>query len=183
MNKKILVLLGSPRKNGNTALMVEAFCKGAKEKGHEVTVLDTTAMHLDGCRHCNSCWKKGRACSCEDDFIQISSKLESSDVLIMAAPMYWGQFPSYLKAAVDKLYAYLMPWREAAPAVKEIGVITCGDMEDESAFDEIVPWYRGVAKFFGWTDIGYVGIPKLVESGDVKKTDGLECAYQMGKIL
>lgn len=183
MSKRVLVLLGSPRKNGNTALMADAFKNGAEENGHEVNVIDTTRMNLDGCRHCNTCWQKGRACSCEDDFLSISTELEASDVLILAAPLYWGQFPSYIKAAVDKLYSYLMPWRATAPAIREIGMITCGDMEDEHAFDQIVPWYRGVAEFFQWEDIGYIGIPQLVEAGDVNKTDGIERAYRMGKAL
>ena len=181
MSKKIVVLVGSPRENGNTNLMVRSFKRGAEEAGHTVTVFDTTKAKLDGCRHCNTCWSRGTACSCDDDFVKIAELLETCDVLVMAAPLYWGQFPSYIKAAIDKFYAYLMPWKKSEMSIKEVAVITCGDMEDESAFYEIVPWYQGVSAFFGWKDRGYIGIPKLVEAGDVIKSDGLDKAYELGK--
>lgn len=181
MSKKVLVLTGSPRKDGNIALMVEAFTKGAEESGNEVVRFDTAMMELKGCHHCQTCWTKGRSCSLEDDFVKIGPEMESADVLVFAAPMYWSHFPSHLKHVIDKLYAYVVPSCQKSLAGKKFGIITCGDAEDEHAFDAIVPWYKGLASYMQWTDAGYVAVPALMEKGDVKKTNGLEKAYELGK--
>ncbi|HIU25768.1 MAG TPA: flavodoxin family protein [Candidatus Copromorpha excrementigallinarum] len=179
--KKMLILTGSPRKDGNTALMVDAFTKGAKEAGYDVVRFDTAMMNIKGCLHCQTCWSKERSCSLDDDFVKIGSELEAADSLVFAAPMYWSQFPSHLKAVVDKLYAYVVPACQKSLAGKKFAMITCGDGADEHAFDAVVPWYEGLAKYMQWEAAGYVAVPALMEKGDVKKTDGLEKAYELGK--
>ena len=63
MNKKIVVITGSPRKKGNSFAMTEAFIKAAEKKGHTITRFDVTTMNVRGCRACETCFKTGRACS------------------------------------------------------------------------------------------------------------------------
>lgn len=60
---KITVITGSPRKNGNTLAMVDAFIKAAESKGHEVARFDTAMMKIGGCHTCMTCFKTGKACS------------------------------------------------------------------------------------------------------------------------
>ena len=181
--KKILILTGSPRKDGNTMYMVREFIRGAQEAGHEVTEFDTAFMDLGGCRHCQTCWSKGRSCSLDDDFVKIGPVLEEADVLIFAAPVYWGTFPSHLKAMIDKLYAYVVPSCQKSLQGKKFGIITCGDGEDEHAFDGVVSWYKGIAAYMKWEDAGWVGVPQMWNKGDVTGTDAPTRAYEMGRTI
>lgn len=181
MSRKILVLMGSPRKDGNIALMTEAFIKGSEEAGNKVVRFDTAMMDIKGCHHCQTCWSKGRSCSLEDDFVKIGPELESADAVVFAAPMYWSHFPSHLKTVIDKLYAYVVPACQKRLGDKRFAIITCGDGADEHAFDAIIPWYKGIAEYMQWEDAGYVAVSALMEKGDVKKTDGLDKAYELGK--
>lgn len=183
MGKKALVLMGSPRNDGNIALMVEEFIKGAYEAGYETVRFDVAKMNIKGCHHCQKCWTNGKSCSLEDDFTRIGPVLEDADALVFAAPVYWGHFPSHLKAVIDKLYAYVVPDRKRSLDGKKLAVLTCGDGADEHAFDGIVPWYKGLAEYMKWHDTGYVAVPALMEKGDVLKTDGLRKAYMLGKNL
>lgn len=183
MSKKMLILTGSPRRDGNTAMMVESFTKGAVEAGYDVVRFDTAMMDIKGCINCQTCWSKGRSCSLDDDFVKIGPELEAADALVFAAPMYWSQFPSHLKAVIDKLYAYVVPVCQKSLEGKKFAMLTCGDGADEHAFDEIVPWYEGMAQYMKWEAAGYVAVPALMQKGDVAETDGLERAYALGKSM
>lgn len=163
--------------------MVQSFAQGARELGHEVTVFDTATKKLKGCYHCDTCWSKGRACSLDDDFIELAPYLEEADVLVLAAPVYWGYFPSHLKAAIDKLYAYVVPQCKKHLKIKQFALITCGDGADEHAFDLVIPWYQGIAKSLDWEASGYVAIPQLMFKDDVNHTNGLKLARQLGRIF
>lgn len=72
MSKKIVVITGSPRKNGNSFAMTDAFIKAAEKKGHSVTRLDASDMNVGGCHACETCYKTGKACSFDDDFNSIA---------------------------------------------------------------------------------------------------------------
>lgn len=68
MNKKVVVITGSPRKNGNSFAMTDAFIKAAEAKGHVVTRFDAATKNVGGCHACETCFKTGKACSFDDDF-------------------------------------------------------------------------------------------------------------------
>mgnify|MGYP001858345656 CR=1 FL=1 len=59
MCKKIVVITGSPRENGNSIAMTDAFIRAAKEKGHRVTRFDAAKMNVGGCQACETCYKTG----------------------------------------------------------------------------------------------------------------------------
>lgn len=59
MNKNILILTGSPRKNGNSDMLADAFMKGAKEKGHTVNKIEVAKLNINGCKACIYVLDKG----------------------------------------------------------------------------------------------------------------------------
>ena len=72
MSKKIVVITGSPRKNGNSFAMTDALIKAAESKGHTVTRFDAAMKNVGGCHACETCYKSGIACSFDDDFNEIA---------------------------------------------------------------------------------------------------------------
>ena len=68
MSKNIVVITGSPRKNGNSFAMTDSFIQAAEAKGHTVTRFDAAMMKIGGCHACETCFKTGKACSFDDDF-------------------------------------------------------------------------------------------------------------------
>lgn len=90
--KKIVILNGSPRTNGNTKALIECFTKGAKSAGNEVTCFDLQKMNIHGCL---GCCKGGQnpesPCVQKDDMQQIYPVYREADVVVLASPMYyWG---------------------------------------------------------------------------------------------
>ena len=105
MKKKIVVITGSPRKNGNSFAMTDAFIKAAEKKGHSITRYDAADMEIKGCTACESCFKAKNACVFDADFNSMVPVIEEADVVVFATPLYWYTFPAQLKAVIDKLFA------------------------------------------------------------------------------
>lgn len=107
---KILVLNGSPRLNGNTAAMVEAFVKGAELNSHDVTVVSVCSKHISGCKACEYCHTKGdRKCIQQDDMQEIYPVLDEAEMIVLASPVYYHGFTGQLQCAVNRIYALDKP--------------------------------------------------------------------------
>ena len=180
MIKNILVITGSPRKKGNSTLLAEAFIKGAKAKGHEVTTFDAAAKNIKGCKACGSCWSKGRACVFTDGFTELEPLLEQADAVVFATPLYWFSFSAQIKAAIDKMNAYDSEKVLRPLKVKEAALLVCGAGEDERIFDGIIATYKSMLKYLGWRDNGIITVTGVQEKGDILKTEALASAEKSG---
>ena len=107
---KILVLNGSPRPNGNTAAMVGAFAEGARESGHEVTVVPVCQKKIGGGLACEYCHTKGEGkCVQQDDMQEIYPVLEEAEMIVLASPIYYHSFTGQLQCAINRIYALDKP--------------------------------------------------------------------------
>ena len=86
---KIAVLIGSPRKGGNTEILANAFINGAKEK-HEIEVISVADVKVKGCTGCNYCYAdESHRCAQKDDMQSIYEKLTPAEVIVIATPVYF----------------------------------------------------------------------------------------------
>lgn len=103
---KILVLSGSRNREGQTARAINAVCTGAKAGGADTEVLFLTEQNLERCRQCEAdgwgiCRREGR-CIIEDDFASIVEKMEATDVLVFANPVYFGDLSESMRGFLDR---------------------------------------------------------------------------------
>lgn len=109
---EILVLQGSPRLDGNTCGMVEAFCGGAKQAGHNVNIVNVFEKEINDCRACEYCHTKGHGqCVQKDGMREIYPLLLNADMLVLASPVYYHGFSGQLKCAIDRFYSCAYPAR------------------------------------------------------------------------
>ena len=181
MSKHILIVTGSPRKGGNTDKLADAFIAGARQAGHTTVTYTAAHKNIKGCIDCQTCFKKGTACSVPDDFHELAPLMEEADALVFATPMYWFSFPAKLKAAIDKIYAYLIAKRSLK--IRECALIVSGGVPDEAPFEGIVASYKLIARFQNWQDSGVLIVPGLHDKEDVLKTDGLARAERLGRFF
>ena len=107
---KIIVLNGSPRPNGNTAAMVEAFVEGASGKGHNVTVVPVCQKKIAGCLACEYCHTKGEGkCVQQDDMQEVYPILDAAEMIVLASPIYYHSFTGQLQCAINRIYALDKP--------------------------------------------------------------------------
>ena len=175
---KILVLTGSPRKNGNSATLANHFIKGAKEAGHSVERFDAAFKKVHPCIACNSCGMDG-PCVFKDDFEFVRKHIIDADCVVFATPMYYFGISSQLKAVIDRFYA--INGQIHVPK-KAVLLMTYAN----SAASEAVPiksHYEVLLKYLGWMDAGQVIAPGVWPVGAVNRTEYPERAYQLGKGL
>ncbi len=180
MGKKILVLTGSARNEGNSNRMASAFSAAAKAKGHKVTVIDTTKLKLNFCHACETCYKTGKPCSFDDDFNTIADDILAADALVFACPVYWYSVPSQLKAVIDKMFSFVIGEKKEFFG-KECALICCCEESDPAILDGVRIPFERTAALNQWTVVGEVLQPGVLSVGDIDKTDGIANAAALAE--
>jgi len=104
--KTVLVLLGSPRKKGNSAILAEQISNGAKSGHAKVETIYLHGKNIAPCKACRSCQKKdSKGCSIQDDMQEIYPKLIASDAWVIASPVYWFTMTAQTKIFMDRCFA------------------------------------------------------------------------------
>ena len=145
---KILVLNGSPRPNGNTAAMVKTFKDEAEAAGHQVVAFNVCKMNIKGCLACEYCHGKGHGtCIQKDGMQEIYSALTDTEVIVLAAPIYYHGISGQLKCVIDRFYSALYP--TAPKSLKKVAMfLSSGDAD----------MYDGAKFSYDGDFLGYLGL-------------------------
>lgn len=177
MSKKIVVITGSPRKNGNSFAMTDAFIDAAKAKGHTITRFDAAMKKVGGCRACETCFSTGKACIFDDDFNTIAPAILEADVIVFTMPVYWYSIPAQIKGVIDRIFSMVVGGKDIAG--KECALITCCEEEDMSVMDGVRIPIERMAALNKWKMAGEVLIPGVLNIGDIHKTEGCRKAADL----
>ena len=101
MSKKVLIISSTPRKDGNSDKLCDAFAEGAKEAGNEVEKMRITDIKIGYCTGCYACQKTGK-CAIKDDAQSVIDKMMAADVIVLASPVYFYSICAQLKALIDR---------------------------------------------------------------------------------
>lgn len=110
--KKILVISGSPKKDGNTAALVEWFAEGARAGGAEVEHVNAAALEtkINGCQSCRACQKrKEYGCVFKDGVAETLGKMAAADTVVMASPLYFFAASAQIMHVLDRMFS-LYKW-------------------------------------------------------------------------
>lgn len=181
MSKNIVVITGSPRKNGNSFAMTDRFIRAAEAKGHIVTRFDAAFLRIGGCHACETCFRTGKACSFDDDFNTIAPAILAADVIVFTMPVYWYSIPAQIKGVIDRIYSLVVGGKDIAG--KECALIACCEEDDLSVLDGVrIPLER-TAALNQWKMVGEVLVPGVLNPGDIDKTDGCRRAAELADKL
>ena len=176
---KIVVLTGSPRRNGNTNYLADRFIAGAQEKGHEVFRFDCAAHKVNGCMACNRCGMDGD-CVLKDDFSIVRPHLQEADMVVFVTPMYYFGFSAQIKSVIDRFYAINGRIKGAPKKTAFLMAYANSAYKDAEAMRV---HYAILADYLGWRDMGSVIAPGVWTAGSIRNTTYGEEAYQLGKSL
>lgn len=179
MSKKMVVITGSPRKNGNSFAMTDAFIKAVESKGHTVTRFDAAMQNVGGCHACETCFQSGKACSFQDDFNTLAPAILEADAVIFTMPVYWYSIPAQIKGVIDKLFSFCVAGKDVAG--KECALITCCEEDDMSVLDGVRIPIERTAALLKWKMAGEVLVPGVLNAGDIEKTDGCKQAAALAE--
>lgn len=166
--KKVLVVHGSPRKQGNSHAVVDALCEGFDDNV-DVTTYELSRLDTKGCLACFACKGKAERCVVNDGLSEVLDAVHETDVLVLAAPVYFGDVCSQMKTFIDRLYHLFLPnFHDATPTngdnagnirvsrlregVKLIFITTQGSI-DPALFADINPRYERFFRWLGFDDV------------------------------
>ena len=182
MRKKIVILNGSPHRNGNTSALVRAFTEGAESAGNTVTEFFLDRMDIHGCKGCFG-GHSSRECPCvqQDDMDKIYPAVKNSDVIVLATPLYYWNMSGQLRTAIDRLFALeegdgnLLRGHDRACALLMAA--------EGNGFDDVVLYYNHLMEHLKWKNLGCVLAGGNGNIGDITGKPELEQAYALGKTI
>jgi multimeric flavodoxin WrbA len=162
---RVATILGSPKKHGNTAAVLELFEGLLAGRGHEVDRVHVVDYDVNGCLGCNACQKVRHAPGCvqRDDAAGIFERLIASDAVVYATPLYTYGFTSQMKALIDRecclVTGYGSPDYVSLLGGKRTALlVTCGGPVEGNA-DLIQEAFEREGAFQQWEIVGKYVVP------------------------
>ena len=176
---KIVVLLGSPNRQGSSHLLAECFRQGAQEAGHTVEIIDVAHADIHPCTGCIHCGYEG-PCSQKDDVEDIRAKILDADMMVFATPLYYYGMSAQLKTLVDRFCAF-----NSSIHGKHMksALLTVAWNNDNWTFDALEAHYKTLVRYLNLEDRGMVlgygcGTPSMTKHSTYPQE-----AYQLGNRL
>ncbi len=186
---KVLGITGSPRRAGNTDLLLAEVMKGAASRGAKVKTIILSNLEIAPCQHCDACLETGR-CRIEDDMQMVYDELEQADRIVLASPMQFMGVTAQAKAMIDRCQAlwarkYVLNIPPLGDRRERKGLfISVGGRKVANLFE---PALVTVKSLFTVLDITYAGelvFPGVDEKGAISKNpDALKQAFLAGQKL
>lgn len=183
--KKVLVLLGSPRRKGNSAILAEKIAEGAKSKGASIQTVFLHGLNIAPCKACYACQKpKSRGCAIDDDMQAIYRSMREADAWVLASPVYWFTLSAQMKLWMDRCLAFPAYGKDPFERKRIVIAMVYGG---EDAFDSgcvnALRTFQDAYSYVGAKIMGMV-YGSAMEPGEIKSNKVLlREAKELGKRL
>ncbi len=176
---KIVALIGSPRKAGNTDLVVDAVIDGARSAGHDAEKLYLYGRDIRPCVDCRGCKRGDFQCVLKDDMAGIYPRLRDADVIIFGTPVYWYGPTAVMKLFVDRLRPFI-----ADGGLKgKKGLVVVPSEEGPGCCGPLLEMFRMSFGYLGMEPAGEIMV-SAYEKGEIRRQpQELERAHRIGAAL
>ena len=182
MQKNILIVLGSPRRKGNSAALAEQVRQGVQAKGALVDTVYLNGLNIKPCQGCEKCQQEGAdGCVVDDDMTQLYPKLKASDAIVIASPIYWFNVSGQTKVFLDRLYAVGAGQNNIFAGKKFALLLAFADPDPfVSGAVNAIRSFQDICRYLN-ADIAGMVYGSAYEAGAIKKNeDVLKEAYVLG---
>jgi len=172
---KVVTILGSPRKDGNSAILTQEIIDIAKKSNNNIQSFHLNKLNYKGCQACMSCKTKTDYCVINDDLKEVLEAIRDCDALVLASPIYFADITAQMKGLIDRTYSYLVPdfLNKPEPTRLKTGktliFILPQAQPGEKLFADIFPKYEFFLKIMGFTNTYQVRACGVLEAGSVKE--------------
>lgn len=181
--KRVLGVIGSPRKNGNTHILVSRILEGAAEEGAAVEQLFLKEIKIRECDGCHTCWK-GRPCSKKDDMRHVYAQIAASDALVFGTPVYWYGPTALMKGLFDRFVYFNCPENRVQIRGKRAAIAVPFEEETEETAEPVVAFFEKSLAYLQIELVGKVLAPGVTRKGEIAgQEDKLREAYELGRAL
>jgi multimeric flavodoxin WrbA len=190
LEMKVLGIFGSPRRGGNTELLLEEALKGAKAEGAEIERLFLTDFTITPCKECHGCDHTGE-CVILDDMQKIYPKLLEADVIILASPIFFYGVTAWAKALIDRSQAlWARKYLLKVPSLGKVGkkrkgfFISVGATKGQKVFEGSILTAKYFFDTFNAEYVGELMLRGVEAKGDIlKHPEALQQAFEAGRRL
>jgi multimeric flavodoxin WrbA len=190
IHMKLICLLGSPRREGNSATIAAHLVETARKLGAQTETIYLNGLLYRGCQGCYVCKTTLERCVLKDDLEQVLERVAEADALVLATPVYYGDVTAQLKGFIDRTFSYFKPDYYAnpspcrlAPGKKLAYVVTQGH-PDETMFADVFPRHNFFFKWYGFQEGLLVrGCGLSNQSTVTKRTELFRQAEEVAKML
>ena len=186
--KKAALILGSPRKNSNTHILLNEAQNGLKAKGIESRIFFLNELNIKPCQACYFCKTNNTTqCSMKDDMKQITEYILEADGLVVASPIYFGNVTAQTKLFADRLFPFInMNVKPLIPEGKKASFIFTQNQADISLFQNSFNDFMKIFKFFGFIIKDHLLAPNLdkgIKPMVTEDKETMQKAYALGADL
>ncbi|HEY0090560.1 MAG TPA: flavodoxin family protein [Candidatus Lokiarchaeia archaeon] len=181
--KKILGIMGSPRKNGNTHILISKILESAQKEGADTKMIFLSDLIIKECDGCYSCWK-GQKCGKNDDMNNIYPLIINSDVLIFGTPVYWFGPTALMKVFIDRLVYFNCPENRAKIKGKNAIIVVPFEDEDIETASPLLQMFEKSLEYLEVKLIERLIVPGVTKKGEViEKAEIMKTCYALGRKL
>jgi len=185
---KAAIIFGSPRKNGNTHILLDEARRGLAESGVDSTVFYLNDLKIRGCQACYHCKRTGElGCAIKDDMQAIHEAIQSSEGLIVATPIYFAGVTGQTKIWLDRMFPYIDRQLGAKmPRGKRAAFIYTQNQPDPARFTGTIKVFQSVFGLFGYEVRGSLlacNLDKGYKPMVTEDREAMEKAYALRKNL
>jgi multimeric flavodoxin WrbA len=183
MMKKIIGVMGSPRRNGNTHILLSRILEGAESEGAKGDILFLDDLAIQECNGCHSCWE-GKDCSKDDDMNGIYPKIIKSDGIVFGTPVYWYGPTALMKVFIDRFVYFNCPEHRAKIKGKSAVLAIPFEEEDPRTAALLVSFFEKSLEYLEMNLIGTILVPGVSRKGEIlEKEAKLQEGYELGRRL
>ncbi len=184
--KRILGIIGSPRRNGNTDLLVTKVLEAAKLDGADAKAVYLNDLTIKECDGCHVCWK-GKPCSKRDDMSDLYPEIIASDVIIFGTPVYWYGPTALMKGLIDRFVYFNSPENRSQIRDKTGVLVIPFEEEDWETAALVVSFFQKSLSYLEMNLIDQLIVPGVSGRGDVLKREAIvtkatELGHKLGAI-
>ena len=176
---KIVVLEGSPNKNGSSNFLADQFIQGAEKAGHIVTIIKAAEADIHPCIGCIHCGYEG-PCVQKDDMEFIRRQILEADMIVFVTPLYYYGMSAQLKTVVDRFCSFNSSINRKN---MKSALLAVAWNSDGWTFEALEAHYKTLVSYLNFKDMGMVlgrgcGTPSMTRSSKYPAE-----AYKLGKSL
>lgn len=181
--KNIMGIVGSPRRNGNTHILVSKILEGAKGEGALCEELFLKDLKIEECDGCDLCWSEGD-CQQADDMRGLYPKINTVDWFIFGTPIYWYGPTSLMKSFLDRFYYYCGGEHQGKMRGKSAALVLVFEEKDPAAANATLEMFQRSFDYLGIHLRHRLIVPGVGPKGAIwKKTQTIEEAFALGQSL
>lgn len=179
MSKKVLVLSGSPRREGNSDLLCDQFIEGAKKAGHHTEKIFLRDKKINYCSGCGTCFNRDKSCPQKDDMAEVLEKMIAADVIVMSTPIYFYTMNGQMKTLIDRTCSRYTEIND-----KEFYFIMTAADSSKMAMDRTLEEFRGFTICLdGAKEKEVIYGTGVWEKGEVLGNAVMKEAYEIGTAI